>query len=381
MEVLNFNIYNVLIFCGAIHGLLFAIAIFFTKKFKSTSNYYLAQVVLYLSLNTLFYWFADTKVGFRYKYFYNIYIPWILLVLPYYYFFVSEFLNQKISSKTKHLLKTPFYISFIIHLFLSINKIVLDDFFHVNKSFVSVFYIAEEFVAAIFTFWAIYKVYKIIFKYRKDNSDFKFEEVKVKTSWILKVLNFGLIICSIWFLLLIYNYFNELNFFNNNGKYFLWGTSSILIYWMGYLGVYHNGIFKERAVLRANISPIVKEVVDEQKSTLNKDKFIEIDTAIKNEKLFLNPNLSLLFLVEYFNLSEGYLSQLINEFSGGNLSTYINKLRVEQAKIFLQNPDFEKYTIVSIALESGFNSKSTFYNAFKKITGISPTEYKVKSLS
>lgn len=55
---------------------------------------------------------------------------------------------------------------------------------------------------------------------------------------------------------------------------------------------------------------------------------------------------------------------------------YINQLRVEEAKQYLQNPEFENYTLVAIGLEASFNSKTTFNNCFKKFTGKTPSEYK-----
>ena len=67
---------------------------------------------------------------------------------------------------------------------------------------------------------------------------------------------------------------------------------------------------------------------------------------------------------------------LVNKFSGKNFSDYINSLRVEEAKRCLRNPGFEAYTMVAIGLECGFNSKSTFYTAFKKFTGQTPTSFR-----
>ena len=55
---------------------------------------------------------------------------------------------------------------------------------------------------------------------------------------------------------------------------------------------------------------------------------------------------------------------------------YLNSYRIEEAKSYLKNPEFSKYTIVSIGLEAGFNSKSSFYSVFKKATGQTPATFK-----
>lgn len=380
-EALNFNVYNIIILCASIQGILFGLAVLLSKKYKSTSNFYLAQVILFLSLNNLFYWFADSRLGFRFQYFYNLYIPWILLVLPYYYLFVASYLGKELSFKMKNILKLPFYISLAIHLILFTNKVILSDALNISTSFISTFYIGEEYVAAIFTFVVIYKAFMLLKEHKIANNSFSIQEIETKTRWLIKILYSGILICSIWLVLVVYNDVNSQDFFSNNGKYFLWGTSSILIYWMGYLGVYHNGVFRQREIIRNNLIASIPEPKGVQKNKLNISKFEEIDTYIRKEKLFLNPNLSLSTLVTQFDLSEGYISQLVNNFSDSNFSTYINKLRIEQSQFFLQNKEYKNYTIISIALESGFNSKSAFYNAFKKETGVSPTEYKEKNLS
>ena len=66
----------------------------------------------------------------------------------------------------------------------------------------------------------------------------------------------------------------------------------------------------------------------------------------------------------------------MNTYAGSNFSDYINSYRVEEAKKLLADTTFDNYTIVAVGLECGFNSKSTFYNAFKKFTGVTPTVYK-----
>jgi AraC-like DNA-binding protein len=72
------------------------------------------------------------------------------------------------------------------------------------------------------------------------------------------------------------------------------------------------------------------------------------------------------------------LSQVINESFNQNFYDYINTYRIEESKRLLQNPESEKYKIISIAYDSGFSTKSAFYNAFRKNTGITPGEYQKK---
>ena len=76
-----------------------------------------------------------------------------------------------------------------------------------------------------------------------------------------------------------------------------------------------------------------------------------------------------------------YLSQVINDILGQNFYDFINSYRVNEAIKQLENPSGSKKTVLEILYYAGFNSKSTFNKVFKDYTGITPTEYKKRSLT
>lgn len=104
--------------------------------------------------------------------------------------------------------------------------------------------------------------------------------------------------------------------------------------------------------------------------------FKELHFLMKEAKIYRDSSLGLDSISKMLNISSNYLSQLVNKLSGSNFSDYVNIYRIEDAKIKLRDPNFLNYTILDIGLESGFNSKSTFYSAFKKHVGISPKQYR-----
>jgi AraC-like DNA-binding protein len=77
-------------------------------------------------------------------------------------------------------------------------------------------------------------------------------------------------------------------------------------------------------------------------------------------------------------MTKSYFSKLVKSHSSYKFSDFINSVRVEQAKKLLSDNEFSQYTIVAIGLECGFNSKSTFYSAFKKFTSETPTTYRAQ---
>ena len=174
----------------------------------------------------------------------------------------------------------------------------------------------------------------------------------------------------------------------NPGAYkFLNLFTSLLIYWIGYQGIYKYHVLKDRIVLRSSIETdkvLIAAQAPEGHSTDEDDFFNEkhdkdfnrIQDHIIENKLYLDPLLSMEALASDLGMSKSYFSRLINSYSDYNFSDYINSLRVAQAKKFLANDEFSEYTIVAIGLECGFNSKSTFYSAFKKFTSQTPTSYR-----
>jgi len=93
------------------------------------------------------------------------------------------------------------------------------------------------------------------------------------------------------------------------------------------------------------------------------------------EKLFTQSELSLSELAGRLNTLPNYLSQVINDKEGKNFYDYINTLRIEEFKALVARPENRKYTLLSLSYDCGFNSKSSFNKNFKKVTGLSPSEY------
>ena len=99
---------------------------------------------------------------------------------------------------------------------------------------------------------------------------------------------------------------------------------------------------------------------------------------IEGGKPFLDPDLSAVKLAEFLGISKKHLSQVINQQFHLNFKNFINKYRVEEAKKKLLDPMEQQFVLFKIALDVGFNSKSVFNEAFKKFTGMSPSEYRKK---
>ena len=104
----------------------------------------------------------------------------------------------------------------------------------------------------------------------------------------------------------------------------------------------------------------------------------QLNSLMVNDKIFLDNEINLTTVAEKLGISIHDTSYLINEVTGINFYNFINKFRVEEAKKLLTSSKADKLNMLGIAFESGFNSKTTFNTAFKKIVRISPSEYAKK---
>ena len=100
----------------------------------------------------------------------------------------------------------------------------------------------------------------------------------------------------------------------------------------------------------------------------------KLNELMKNELLFKDANLKLQDVAQKLNVLPHYLSQFINDNLEKNFTNFLNEFRIEEAKKLIQSSSHLK--LESIGYECGFNSKSTFYSAFKKVTGTTPARFK-----
>jgi adenylate cyclase len=126
-----------------------------------------------------------------------------------------------------------------------------------------------------------------------------------------------------------------------------------------------------------NISDLAKKKY--KKSSLKKaaaEKYYTVlEKYMAEEKPYLQGNLTLRQLAQLIDLHPNYLSELLNEKMGKNFSEYINHFRVETFQTLAQQPKNAHLSLLGLAYESGFNSKTAFNTFFKKETGMTPKQY------
>lgn len=102
----------------------------------------------------------------------------------------------------------------------------------------------------------------------------------------------------------------------------------------------------------------------------------QIEAAVVSDELYKCPELSLDMLADRTGIYRGYISGALNRCTGRNFNTYINEYRVKEAIRLLSESRNENLTIEAVGYQSGFNDRTNFYRIFKKLTGLSPTDFR-----
>ncbi len=95
-----------------------------------------------------------------------------------------------------------------------------------------------------------------------------------------------------------------------------------------------------------------------------------------SQKPYLDPELTLSDLAGQLSMGRNQLSLLINSGIGDNFYNFVNTYRVNEVKRLINEDKSKRYTIMALAHDAGFNSKSSFNHIFKKVTGLTPSEYR-----
>jgi AraC-like DNA-binding protein len=106
-----------------------------------------------------------------------------------------------------------------------------------------------------------------------------------------------------------------------------------------------------------------------------------LEEYMRSEKPYLDPDITIVDVASTLNIPKHYITQIINEKMNKNFYQYINEYRINEVKQKIADKNYIDHSILRIAYDSGFNSKSSFNTMFKKITDITPSEYKKKVLS
>lgn len=364
--------FNLFLILSSVYGFIFSSILFFSKNGKEKSMVYLNFLILVISFNNFQSWMLAKSIII---YNYTVQIPWHFLIGPFFYMFLAYYIG--VARKIKKFLygTLAFFFSLILGqiLFLYYREHigVLD-----NLKTTIVKYNAAEEVFSLIVSISLFS-YSFFILMKKDEQNLT-NISSNKYRWIYIFFKIGLICYISWIIAVVVKI--NMGFSGFMFSYYpLRVATTVLIFWLGYQAIIQLQICKDRYDIRkALMLDTTKEEVISDKEVINSDFFYIEDYIIQNKR-FTDPLLSRDTLAKEMDIGKNKLSTLVNSATEKTFTEYINQLRVNLAKKLLRDNKYKNYTIASIGLESGFNSKSTFYYVFKKNTGKTPLQYKKES--
>ncbi len=376
-------LFIILLTLSVLEGFLLGGYILLSKKLNAAGNKFLAYFIITLSLLLLNVILDETGV-FAHIPFLKIIddIEWAFLLPTFVFLFILHRVEYPLkNSKKLFLLYIPFIYSGALSLIFDFD--ILFHFYKLSSQQLQWFTIAfwiETLLIIIF----ILTIFPISYFYIKTTPHI---EDRKWLNYLVTIIYFLLII---WIVIILTSF----TFAEFDNWVYLKGlglTSTIIIHWVAYLGIIKNKLYRDKKE--------VARLLDNQRTFITTDTnnpaeltipnslkkevftsdnpyYLKLEKLCKEEQLYRDPTLSRDKVASILGISPGYVSQFINAITGENFATYINDYRVESVKKLIIDTKFDNYSLLALGLESGFTSKTAFYTAFKKGTGMTPNAYK-----
>lgn len=365
MEKIGLDIWQVLILLGSAQTLAYAVFALAKEEVRSSSAKFLGYLLIFFALSNIIMLIIDTEwvnttLG---RLLHDLYPPIHLLVSPMQYLYLARYTRKRLNLTTRILLFAPVGLVVLLHLGQFAYKYIWAPEFEILSYYqpeglffwtnIGSFLFAGIIQAAIFRQLSVYQ------KMTEESDTRIMRSVK----WFQKLMYIGIGAVTIGIISLGFAHYLHVETSAFAYPFFLFVTG-----WIYYLGL--QGFKKER-------QDYIPAQANSSKKSIGGATFQAIDEYITTHELYMSPLLSLSAVAEEFDISSGYVSQLINTHAECSFNDYINQMRVAKAVEMLGSPDGQLFTVEAIAEDCGFNSKSSFYTAFKKFTGKTPKQYQL----
>lgn len=299
----------------------------------------------------------------------------VLFIAPLLYLYVkSLYLKEKglIKKNIIHFMFPAIYLLLISIplLIFKINETTTPSFFKIILEWRLLHYVLENFYLLIYLIFTL----NLYYKYKKLMT-LAFSDLKDKELRWIKYLLFGMII-----IITIDQFAYLYDFVSSNTKIETGFLSIILtfgyFYFLGYYGLKQSKILLPDFLLSSIKENKSSEIIKSIDSTQLKIYLLKITEVLTKEKIYLDDELTLHKFAKEININEKKLSAILNQEMNISFYNLINSYRIEEFKRRILSNEFQHLTIIGIAFDCGFKSKSTFHRLFKQNTGKTPKDYK-----
>jgi len=358
-----------------------------SKKGRVKADNILAIWMFFIGLHLFLFYLHYSGLYSKYPVSIGLILPLPLVHGPFLYLYVSTLTNQSPRNKLfqfAHFLPPLLMYLYLIQFFIlpATEKIEVMESGGTGYQVFNTINLISIILSGI-AYISISQI--LLHRHRKNIKEQFSTHEKINLNWLQYVV---LGIGFIWVVILFSNFF-PLDLYKSNkvgSDIFIFAAVVLFVFFTGFFGLKQTNIFAGQAIQLPpfqdklqSADPDKKEFEKYAKSGL-KDADAEqlhkrLNEYMQLEKPYLNSQLSLSNLGESFGVHSNYLSQVINERENKNFYDYVNGYRIDEFKRMVSDPKKKNLTLLALAFECGFNSKSVFNNCFKKLTNQTPSEF------
>lgn len=371
---------------GAVQAFFFTFLVI-NKKNKSKGDYILMLLMLLMGFNLLGYSLEVIGIDTDYPIFLGLYTAIGILIGPLVYLYILSYTNISQKFNPLHLLHALPYLFFTAAVFLqfTVNSegSIIADKNVIEDSQKPIFFIMGLFRVFWGTIYLIAGLYMLKKHAVKISKHFSYTE-NIDLKWLKYVV---IMMVVIWATVIVINMISNFNKFIDYrlGDNIIFFVITIVVFLQGYYGIKQQIIFTP-ATVNVLASENLKNTTESNeekkqylKSGLSKEDSLShlhrLQNYMKTEQPYSNGKLSLKEVADYLEISPNHLSQVINENLNKNFFDFVNGYRIDLVKEKMLDASNKNMTLLGIAYDSGFNSKSSFNSSFKKATGLTPSQY------
>ncbi|MGD1959452.1 MAG: helix-turn-helix domain-containing protein [Fulvivirga sp.] len=376
---LNINPINFLILSGAVQCLLLGLLHLSRKVRHTLPNKLLALAIISVSLHVIYLMIIDLDLERRYPFLLWFPYSYLTALGPLVHLYVKSLTteNFKISSSDYRLF-IPVGLEVGLQL-IQIGYGIYVNELPYNTPYSTAFTILGFLVGAALIFYYLKRSMQRL-QSHKQWSKANFSTIDFITpGWLYELLKYYRVIWLLWvpfaivFLLIFRFQWQYLILIII--AYALLLSITYLTYWIGIKGFSQMDLIKPAK----NESDTKSESAYAKLTGLQvKEYLFQINEIMQKEELFLEQDLDLRGLAKRVGLEANLLSYLLNQHLGKSFYQYVNTYRVEELKRRLKSVEFKRLSLLAIALDCGFNSKTSFNRIFKQHTHMTPSQYQRK---
>jgi len=366
------NLLTILNILGAVQGFLLALALVGIRGSNQRSNKLLAALVLTTSITVIGSVLYATRYIMQVPFAIQIFSPFQFLIGPLLFLYVKTLTLGKAELGKNYLLHfIPTVLCFVYYLplYFQDRESKLEYLLDALQNYPIPEWLIKSYLLGFhILMYLILSVYVLIKLSKKSSQQSNIIENK-NLPWLRNFLIIALVVWAVGVFRLFFAY-------NLRPETMLISplSLSIWVYILGYLALRSPEVL---AGVEENLLPPAKRY---EKSTLTsvkaKNTLGKLLQLMTDEKPFTDGELTLQKLAEQLSISPHHLSQIINEQLNQNFFDFINSYRIEEVKRIMADSNYKHLSIIAIAEEAGFSSKSSFNSIFKKNTGMTPSQFR-----